>query len=81
MNLDFAKKLNDRLSSLLNNNLNVIIYNFVDMFSHAHTDIDIVRELAKDEISYRSVTTTWFGLILPFSEMIQYLAEKKYVSV
>ncbi len=76
LNLDFAKKLNDRLSSLLNNNLNVIIYNFVDMFSHAHTDIDIVRELAKDEISYRSVTATWFEHS-PLFEMIQYLAEKK----
>lgn len=76
LNLEFAKKLNDRLPSLLSNNLNIIIYNFVDMLSHAHTDVDIVRELAQDEISYRSITATWFEHS-PLFEMIKYLSEKK----
>jgi len=76
LNLDFAKKLNDRLPALLSNNLNIIIYNFVDMLSHAHTDVDIVRELAQDEISYRSITASWFEHS-PLLEMIKYLAEKK----
>ena len=76
LNMDFAKKLNDKLSTLLDNELNVIIYNFVDMLSHAHTDVDIVRELAEDEISYRSITASWFEHSALF-DMIKYLAEKK----
>jgi hypothetical protein len=76
--MDFAKKLNDRLSTLLGNELNVIIYNFVDMLSHAHTDVDIVRELAEDEISYRSITASWFEHSALF-DMIKFLAEKKIV--
>jgi hypothetical protein len=76
LNMDFARKLNDRLFSMLTNELNVIIYNFVDMFSHAHTDVDIVRELAEDEISYRSITASWFEHSSLF-DMLKYLAEKK----
>ncbi len=76
LNIDFARKLNDRLPTLLNNKLNIIIYNFVDMLSHAHTDVDIVRELAQDETSYRSITASWFEHS-PLFEMIKYLAEKK----
>ena len=41
-------------------NLNVIVYNFVDAFSHARTDVKIVRELAEDEAAYRSITASWF---------------------
>ena len=60
LNMDFAKKVNDNLVNTLKTPLNVIIYNFVDMLSHAHTDVDIVRELADNDVSYRSVTTSWF---------------------
>lgn len=76
LNVDFAKKVNDKLPFLLDNNLNVVIYNFVDMLSHAHSDVDIVRELAEDEISFRSITSSWFEHS-PLFEMIKYLSEKK----
>ena len=45
---------------MMQNKLNVIIYNFIDMLSHASTDSNIVRELAVDEKAYRSVTLSWF---------------------
>lgn len=76
LNLDFAKKTNDKLPELLENNLNVIIYNFVDMLSHAHSDVDLIRELAEDETSFRSITSSWFEHS-PLLEMIKYLSEKK----
>jgi len=55
-----GKKLNDNFSNLLNNDLNAIVYNFVDMLSHARTDMKMIKELADDESAYRSLTKSWF---------------------
>ena len=60
LNAQYGRRLVDLIPNLLQNKLNVIIYNFVDMLSHARTDSDIVRELAADEKAYRSVTLSWF---------------------
>ncbi len=76
LNMDFAKKVNDNLVNTLKTPLNVVIYNFVDMLSHAHTDVGIVRELADNEVSYRSVTLSWFEHS-QLLEMLKVLAEKK----
>ncbi len=59
-NLDKGKKLVDNFSNLMQNKLNVIVYNFVDMLSHARTDMEVIRELADDEAAYRSLTLSWF---------------------
>jgi CheY-like chemotaxis protein len=59
-NLNAGKKLVDNFNQLLNNDLNVIVYNFVDMLSHARTEMEVIRELADDEAAYRSLTTSWF---------------------
>ena len=40
--------------------MNVIVYNFVDMLSHARTDMKVIKELAEDNAAYRSLTTSWF---------------------
>lgn len=50
----------NNIHNLLNNDLNVIVYNFVDMLSHARTEMEVLKELAGDEVSYRSITTSWF---------------------
>ena len=55
-----GKKILDSFSDLLNYDLNVIIYNFVDMLSHAKTDMEMVKELANTESAYRSLTASWF---------------------
>ena len=60
LNINYGKKLVERIPGMMNNQLNVIIYNFVDMLSHARTDTEIIRELASDESAYRSVTQSWF---------------------
>jgi len=52
-----------------------IIFNFIDMLSHARTDVEIVRELAPDESAYPSVTVSWFEHS-PLFDLLKKLAEK-----
>jgi len=74
-NLQNAKEMADHVPNMLNNKLNVIVYNFVDAFSHARTDNRIVRELAEDEAAYRNVMATWFKHS-PLWEALQWLSNK-----
>ncbi len=60
MNNKAGEKLVENISSILQNQLAVIVYNFVDMLSHARTEMQMIRELASDEAAYRSLTLTWF---------------------
>lgn len=60
LRLDFGKRLASNLKNLQKNALNVIVYNFVDMLSHAKTDMDMIKELADDDKAYRSLTQSWF---------------------
>lgn len=76
LNLNFGRKLVETLPNLQGNKLNVIVYNFVDMLSHARTEMEIIRELADNEPAYRSLTVSWFNHS-PLLEIIRYLAEKK----
>ena len=55
-----GKNLFSQVNTLLKNDLNVIVYNFVDMLSHARTDMAMIKELAPDESAYRSLTESWF---------------------
>ncbi|MFO8129513.1 MAG: bifunctional response regulator/alkaline phosphatase family protein [Bacteroidales bacterium] len=75
LNLDAGKRLADSLTNLMNNDLNVIVYNFVDMLSHARTEMDIIRELADDEAAYRSLMLSWFEHSSLF-EIMKILSEK-----
>lgn len=76
LNLNVGRKLVDNLPNLLRNDLNVIVYNFVDMLSHARTEMEIIRELADDDPAYRSLTLSWFEHS-PLKDIIEYLGEKK----
>ena len=50
----------DNLNNILANDLSVLVVNFVDMISHARTEMDMIRELANNEKAYRSITLSWF---------------------
>lgn len=76
LNIDEGRALNDSVSNLMNNELNVIVYNFVDMLSHARTDMQMIRELASDEASYRSLTLSWFEHS-PLFDLLKFLAQKQ----
>ena len=69
-NFTAGKKLADNLKSLKNNDLTTIVYNFVDMLSHAKTEMDVVKELASNDKAYRSLTASWFKNS-PLLDMIQ----------
>lgn len=55
-----ADKLLGQFSNMLQNDLNVIVINFIDILSHAKTDSRMMRELAADEAAYRSLILSWF---------------------
>lgn len=74
-NLEEGRNLVDTINNLFQNELNVIVYNFVDMLSHARTDMAMVRELAPDESAYRSITRSWF-LHSPLFDVLKKIAEK-----
>ena len=56
-----GKQMSESVSNLMSNSLNAVVYNFVDMLSHARTDMQMIRELAPDESAYRSLTKSWFS--------------------
>lgn len=74
--LEAGRRLADNISNLMNNEMNVIVYNFVDMLSHARTDMEVIRELADDDSAYRSLTLSWFEHS-PLRDILQNIAEKK----
>ena len=69
-NLAGGKKLVENFRSLKDNDLVTVVYNFVDMLSHAKTEMDVVKELASDDKAYRSLTLSWFKNS-PLLEIIQ----------
>jgi CheY-like chemotaxis protein len=75
LNLAAGKKLFEQMNNLMQNKLNVIVYNFVDMLSHARTEMEIIRELADDEVAYRSLMLSWFEHSSLF-DMIKFISQK-----
>lgn len=55
-----AGEMESKALNYLNNDLTVIVYNFIDMMSHARTEMEMLKELAGDERAYRSLTRSWF---------------------
>jgi len=55
-----AERLMQQMKTLEKNDLNVVVFNFIDMLSHARTESRMVRELANSESAYRSITLSWF---------------------
>ncbi|MBP5731625.1 MAG: PglZ domain-containing protein [Bacteroidaceae bacterium] len=55
-----ADKLMQQFGNLMNNDLNVLVINFIDILSHSRSEQQMVRELIKDDAAYRSITRSWF---------------------
>lgn len=70
-----GQQLAGQMHNLMQNDLNVIVYNFVDSLSHARTEMEIMKELASDEISYRSLTRSWFEHS-PLHQALKKLSDK-----
>ncbi len=70
-----GKKVTDNYQNILNRDLTALVYNFVDMLSHARTEIGLIRDLADNESAYRSLTRSWF-VHSPLIELLKKLKGK-----
>lgn len=70
-------KLISSLDNLKQNDLNVVVFNFIDMLSHARTESKMMRELASTEAAYRSITLSWFRHS-SVKDLFKWLSENKY---
>lgn len=75
LNPNYGRKVVSDIPNQMNNAFNVIVYNFIDMLSHARTDTDIIKELAEDESAYRSLTLSWFEHS-PLKEALKEIANR-----
>jgi len=55
-----GKRLSSNFRSHKNDDLIAVVYNFVDMLSHSKTEMEVIKELASTDKSYRSLTQSWF---------------------
>ncbi|NND16196.1 MAG: bifunctional response regulator/alkaline phosphatase family protein [Eudoraea sp.] len=55
-----GKNLAQNFKSQKDNDLTVLVYNFVDMLSHSKTEMEVIKELASNDKAYRSLTQSWF---------------------
>ena len=55
-----GRRLIENIRRVYEADFSVIVYNFLDILSHARTETDVIRELTDDEASFRSLTRSWF---------------------
>ena len=70
----FVKKFSD----LLNYNFNSIVFNFIDMLSHARSENKLFKNLVYDEKSFRSFTLSWLKNS-PLNELLKFLSSKDVI--
>ncbi|GAB4397487.1 MAG: PglZ domain-containing protein [Microscillaceae bacterium] len=70
-----GKQAAEQVDHLMHNQLNALVFNFVDMLSHARTDVDMIRELMPDEAAFRTLTRSWF-LHSPLLDLLRKVSEK-----
>ena len=76
-NLKAGRDLVTQMQNYMKEDLFVVVYNFVDMISHAKTDMEIIKELASDNKAFRSLTLSWFKNS-PLLEVIQKASELQF---
>jgi len=65
-----SQQLIKNLQNHTHEGLTTVVYNFVDMISHAKTEMEVIKELAPDNKAYRSLTSSWFKNS-PLKELIK----------
>lgn len=59
-NVKAGRQLAVNFQTQKENDLTVVVYNFVDMLSHSKTEMEVIKQLASNDKSYRSLTKSWF---------------------
>jgi hypothetical protein len=72
-----GKRLVENFKTHKEEDLTVVVYNFVDMLSHSKTEMEVIKELASNDRSYRSLTQSWFKNS-PLMEIIQQAAQSGF---
>ena len=75
-----AEHFLDKINELKNNDLNVVVVNFIDMLSHARTESKMIRELANNESAYRNITISWFRHSV-MSELLKVLSQSDFKTI
>ena len=75
-----ADRLLQQFRQLGKYDLNVVVFNFIDMLSHARTESRMVRELANNESAYRSITLSWFRHSV-IADFFRLLAQTDYTVI
>jgi hypothetical protein len=60
LDLEEADGVDRKVSSYFNQPLVSLVFNFVDILAHARADSDVIKEMVRNEASYRAVTRSWF---------------------
>jgi len=81
-NLKQGKQLAHNYKSQKDNDLTVLVYNFVDMLSHSKTEMEVIKELASNDKAYRSLTLSWFknSPLLDIIQQAQSLGQKLIIT-
>jgi CheY-like chemotaxis protein len=71
-----SKSLAENVLNLLRNDVNFIVINFIDMLTHARSEMNLIKELAPDEAAFRSLAKSWLEHST-FLQMLRKLREHK----
>lgn len=70
-----GKAVNEKLPQLLSNDMNLLVYNFVDLLSHARTEVELIRDMTGNEASWLTLTHSWF-IHSPLLDLLRFVAAK-----
>jgi DNA-binding response OmpR family regulator len=80
VDVESGRKLLENYTRFRDYQFSAVVFNFVDMLSHARTEMKMIRELIADESAYRSLTVSWF-LHSPLFELLKKLAQEKFTVI
>ena len=72
-----SDKYLSQFNNLYQNDFNVLVINFIDILSHARTEMKMIRELANNESAYRSITRSWFRHSV-LTDLLRLLSQSDY---
>jgi len=72
-----SDKYLSQFNNLYQNDFNVLVINFIDILSHARTEMKMIRELANNESAYRSITHSWFRHSV-LTDLLRLLSQSDY---
>lgn len=75
-----GRRLIENIQHVYDADFSVIIYNFLDILSHARTETEIIRELTEDEAAFRGLTRSWFEHSELYT-ILKMLAEKGHTVI